>query len=172
VTVGVTMAVVGLEVSAIGTLQALSQLQWSWLFLIACGAASIAGGLMYGALPRPPSAAVVTVALGLAVIPMGFATHWLWLCVLAVPANFLVAPALSATAADVSRLAPAGAKGMAMGAYASALMVGTVAGSPVAGVALDTSGTMAAFATVGAVSALIATAALVLTRRVPAMVLR
>lgn len=170
VTVGVTMAVVGLEVAAIGTLQALGQLQWSWVFLIVCGAASIIGGIGYGAMPTPPSAAIVTIGLGIAVIPMGFANHWLWLCVLAVPANFLVAPALSATAAEVSRLAPDGSKGVAMGAYASALMVGNVAGSPVAGVALDASGSVAAFAAVGAVSALVAAAALLVERRVSARV--
>jgi len=166
VTVGVTMAVVGLEVAAIGTLQGLGQLPWSWVFLIVCGLASIGGGVVYGALSRPPAAALVTIGLGVAVMPMGFANHWLWLCVLAVPANFLVAPALSATAAQVSRLAPAGSKGVAMGAYASALMVGNVAGSPVAGVALDASGSVAAFATVGAVSAMIAAAAMVVERRV------
>jgi predicted MFS family arabinose efflux permease len=170
VTVGVTMAVVGLEVAAIGTLQALGQLRWSWIFLIVCGAASIVGGIVYGALRTPPAAAVVTIGLGLAVIPMGFATHWLWLCLLAIPGNFLVAPALSATASEVSRLAPDGSKGVAMGAYASALMVGNVAGSPVAGVALDASGSIAAFAAVGAVSAVIAAVGMVLERRVPARV--
>jgi predicted MFS family arabinose efflux permease len=170
VTIGVTMAVVGLEVAAIGTLQGLGQLQWSWIFLIVCGAASIVGGFVYGALRRPPGAAVVTVGLGLAVMPMGFANHWLWLCVLAVPANFLVAPALSATAAEVSRLAPEGSRGLAMGAYASALMIGNVAGSPVAGVALDASGSVAAFAAVGAASAVIAAAALLIERRAPTRV--
>lgn len=166
VTMGVTMAVVGLEVAAIGTLQGLGQLQWSWVFLIVCGAASIVGGFVYGALRRPPGAAIVTVGLGLAVMPMGFANHWLWLCVLAIPANFLVAPALSATAAEVSRLAPEGSRGVAMGAYASALMIGNVVGSPVAGVALDASGSVAAFAAVGAASAVIAVAALLLEPRV------
>jgi len=166
ITIGVTMAVVGLEVAAIGTLQSLGQLQWSWVFLIVCGAASIVGGLVYGALRRPPGAAIVTVGLGLAVMPMGFANHWLWLCALAVPANFLVAPALSATAAEVSRLAPEGSRGVAMGAYASALMIGNVVGSPVAGVALDASGSVAAFAAVGALAAVIATVALLMTRRV------
>jgi predicted MFS family arabinose efflux permease len=57
-----------------------------------------------------------------------------------------------------------------MGAYASALMIGNVVGSPVAGVALDASGSVAAFAAVGAVSALIAGVALLVERRVPAQV--
>jgi predicted MFS family arabinose efflux permease len=97
---------------------------------------------------------VLAVALGVAVLPIGLAGHWVWLCVLAIPANFLIAPSLSATADAVSRLAPLGAKGVAMGAYASALMVGNVAGSPVAGVTLDAAGAVASFAAVGAVSAL------------------
>jgi predicted MFS family arabinose efflux permease len=169
VTIAVTVAVVGFEVAAIGTLQHLGQLQWSWLFLIVCGAASITGGFVYGASKNPAPATLITVLLGLAVIPVGFANHWLWLCALAIPANFLVAPALSATATAVSRLAPAGSKGVAMGAYASALMVGNVAGSPLAGSALDIGGSMAAFATVGAASAIIAGIALLVDQRLPSL---
>ncbi len=164
VTVGVSIAVVGFEVAAIGTLQKLGQLQWSWVFLIVCGAFSIVGGFVYGALRRPPSAVLLATGLGVAVIPIGFAPHWLWLCVLAVPANFLIAPALSATADAVSRLAPVGSKGVALGAYASALMIGNVAGSPIAGVALDWSGSVASFAAVGVASALIAGLAFLVQR--------
>lgn len=166
VTVALTVAIVGLEVSAIGTLQHLGQLQWSWVFLIVCGLASIAGGLVYGASRNPPPAALITMVLGIAVIPLGFANHWLWLCALAIPANFLVAPALSATATAVSRLAPEGSRGIAMGAYASALMVGNVAGSPLAGTALDIGGSLAAFATVGIASALIAGIALLVSSKI------
>lgn len=165
VTVALTTAVVGVEVAAIGTLQHLGQLRWSWAFLVVCGLASIAGGLVYGARRNPPPAALITLVLGIAVIPIGFAEHWLWLCALAVPANFLVAPALSATATAVSRLAPEGSKGIAMGAYGSALMVGNVAGSPLAGTALDIGGSVAAFATVGTASAVIAGIALVISRK-------
>jgi len=165
VTVGVSIAVVGFEVAAIGTLQKLGQLQWSWVFLIVCGAFSIVGGFVYGAMRRPPSAVLLAVGLGVAVIPIGFASHWLWLCALAVPANFLIAPALSATADSVSRLAPVGSKGVAMGAYASALMIGNVAGSPIAGVALDWSGSVASFVAVGVASALIGGLAFLLQRK-------
>jgi predicted MFS family arabinose efflux permease len=165
-TAGICLAVVGFEVAAIGTLQRLGQLGWSWVFLIVCGAASIVGGLVYGAMKRPPSAFVLAVGLGIAVLPVGVANHWLWLCVLAVPANFLVAPALSATANAVSRLAPEGGRGVAMGAYASALMIGNVAGSPIAGVALDAAGSVGAFLAVGGASALIAAVAFVVDRRV------
>jgi predicted MFS family arabinose efflux permease len=166
VTIGICLAVVGFEVAAIGTLQHLGQLRWSWVFLIVCGAASIAGGFVYGALRRPPRPALIAVCLGIAVIPIGFANHWLWLCVLAVPANFLVAPALSSTANAVSRLAPEGSRGVAMGAYASSLMIGNVAGSPLAGSALDLAGSVAAFAAVGGASALIAGVAFLAERRV------
>lgn len=166
VTAGLTTAIVGIEVSAIGTLQHLGQLRWSWVFLIVCGLASIAGGFVYGASRNPPPPALITLVLGIAVIPIGFANHWLWLCALAIPANFLVAPALSATATAVSRLAPEGSRGVAMGAYASALMVGNVAGSPLAGTALDLGGSLAAFATVGTASALIAGIAFLVSAKI------
>ena len=154
-TVGVSVAIVGFEVAAIGTLQELGQLEWSWAVLVVAGLASIAGGLLYGGLRRPPPPALLAVALGVAVLPIGIASHWGWLCLLAIPANFLIAPSLSATADAVSRIAPVGGKGVAMGAYATALMVGDVVGSPVAGVSLDVAGTVAGFVAVGAVSAAI-----------------
>jgi len=165
VTFGVALAVLGFEVAAVGTLQRLGQLEWSWVFLIVCGACSIAGGLVYGSLRRPPPAVLIAACLGVAVIPVGFADHWLWLCVLAAPANFLIAPALAATASAVSELAPAGSKGVAMGAYASAMMIGNVAGSPLAGAGLDLSGPVAAFAVIGCASALTAGVAFLADRR-------
>lgn len=165
ITSGVSIAVIGIEVAAIGTLQRFDQLQWSWAFLVTCGAFSIVGGFVYGTLRRPPPPAAIAVCLGITVLPMGLATHWGWLCLLAIPANFLVAPGLSATANAVSRLAPAGSKGVAMGAYASALMVGSVAGSPIAGAGLDSGGPVAAFVAVGAASALIGGLGLLAERR-------
>ncbi len=168
ITVGVTVAIFGFEVAAIGTLQHLGQIEWAWVFLIVCGAASIVGGLLYGAMKRPPTAVLLAICLGLAVMPVGVANHWLWLCALAIPANFLVAPALSATANSVSRLAPKGVRGVAMGAYASALMIGNVAGSPIAGAALDLTGSVGAFVAVGAASALIGGLAFLADRRVSA----
>ncbi len=157
-TVAVATAIFGFEVAAISTLQRLDQLTWSWAVLVLAGVASIVGGLVYGSLRHPPPPAVIAVALGALVLPIGFAGHWAWLCVLAIPANLLVAPALSATADAVSRIAPAGSKGVAMGTYASALMVGSVVGGPVAGVAMDVGGPVGSFAAVGAVSAVIACA--------------
>ena len=156
ITVAASVAVMGFEVAAIGSLQRWGQLQWSWLLLVVAGLASVAGGLVYGGMRRPPSVFVVTAVLGLLCMPMGLATQWYWLCLLAVPANFFVAPALSASATSVSLLAPEGSKGVAMGAYASALLVGNVAGSPLAGVVMDHGGPVASFAALGATAAAIA----------------
>ncbi|MDG4863452.1 MFS transporter, partial [Streptomyces sp. T-3] len=147
-TVGICLAVVGLEVAAIGTLQEMGRIQWTWVFLIGCGAASIVGGLLYGAMPRPPSVTLITILLGLLLIPVGLAPNWFWLCVFVLPANAMVAPALSGTADHISRLAPEGRRGAAMGTYASALLIGSAAGSPLAGAALDLSGPFLAFAAV------------------------
>ncbi|WP_327355945.1 MFS transporter [Streptomyces sp. NBC_01304] len=152
-TAGICLAVVGLEVAAIGTLQDRGEIQWTWVFLIGCGAASIAGGLVYGAMPRPPSVLLITILLGLLLIPVGLAPDWVWLCVLVLPANAMCAPALSGTADLVSRLAPEGSRGAAMGTYASALLIGSAAGSPLAGASLDLSGPFLAFASVGAACA-------------------
>jgi predicted MFS family arabinose efflux permease len=165
ITAGSAIAILGIEVAAIGTLQRLGQLSWSWTFLVASGVCSIIGGFVYGALRRPPPPAVIAVCLGLAVLPIGLANHWAVLCLLVVPANLLVAPALSSTANAVSQLAPAGSRGVAMGAYASALMVGNVAGSPIAGAGFDAGGPVMAFLAVGATSAIVAAGAALVMRQ-------
>ncbi|MGY0024888.1 MFS transporter [Streptomyces sp. cg35] len=153
VTVASSVAVVGFEVAAVGTLQRHGQLAWSWLLLVLAGVASVAGGFLYGALRRPPSVFMVTAALGLLCLPIGLASQWYWLCLIAVPANLFVAPALSASASAVSRLAPDDSKGVAMGTYASALLIGNVIGSPLAGTFLDHGGPVAAFTAVGVATA-------------------
>jgi len=164
ITTGSALAILGIEVAAIGTLQRLDQLSWSWAFLVTSGVCSIIGGLYYGTMRRPPTPAVIAVCLGLAVLPIGLADHWAVLCLLVVPANLLVAPALSATANAVSQLAPVGGRGVAMGAYGSALMIGNVIGSPIAGAGFDAGGPVAAFLAVGATSAVMAAAAAVVMR--------
>ncbi|MCB5166106.1 MFS transporter [Streptomyces bambusae] len=156
VTVATSIAVIGFEVAAIGTLQKYDQLTWSWLLLVAAGIASVAGGFLYGAVRRPPSVFVLGAALGLLCVPIGLAGEWYWLALIAVPANLLVAPALSASAGAVSGLAPDDSKGVAMGTYASAILVGNVIGSPLAGTVLDHGGPAAAFAAFGGVAAAIA----------------
>ncbi|MFE2095706.1 MULTISPECIES: MFS transporter [unclassified Streptomyces] len=156
VTVATSIAVVGFEVAAVGTLQRHGQLAWSWLLLVLAGVASVAGGFLYGAMKRPPSVFVLTAVLGLLCMPIGLATQWYWLCLLAVPANLFVAPALSASAGAVSGIAPEGTKGVAMGTYASAILVGNVIGSPLAGAGLDHGGPKAAFAVFGATAAAVA----------------
>ncbi|RJL22586.1 MFS transporter [Bailinhaonella thermotolerans] len=164
-TVGNALVIVGFEVTAIGALQRWGDLTWSWLLLVAAGLASVAGGLVYGALKRPPAAYVLTACLGVLCLPLALAGSWPWLCLLAVPVNLFVAPALSSTATAISTLAPDGARGVAMGAYSSALLVGNVAGSPLAGLALDRSGPPAAFVTIAAVTLVIAAATHVIASR-------
>ncbi|GLY28835.1 hypothetical protein Kisp02_22000 [Kineosporia sp. NBRC 101731] len=63
-------------------------------------------------------------------VPIGLAGTWYWLCLFALPANLLVAPALSASADAISRITPDNSKGVAMGSYANAVLAGSVIGSP------------------------------------------
>ncbi|MFF5365508.1 MFS transporter [Streptomyces sp. NPDC013187] len=106
ITAATSIAVIGFEIAALCTQQKSGQPQWSWLLLVAAGLASAPGGFRYGGMRRPPSVFAIGALLGVFCIPIGLATEWYWLCVLAAPANLLVAPALSASAGTVSRLAP------------------------------------------------------------------
>jgi predicted MFS family arabinose efflux permease len=131
---------------------------------VAWGAYSLTGGFVFGMVHRPLSPMLLPALLGALTIPLGLASGWAWLCLFLVPAGVLCAPSLAATADAVSRLAPAGARGEAMGLYGSALTAGMAAGAPLAGAVIDASTPAWGFAVVGLVGATAALAALSLSR--------
>ena len=78
------------------------------------------------------------------------------------PAGFFCAPALAATAAEVSRLVPEALRGEAMGWYSTATTGGAAIGAPLAGLAIDRVAPWAGFAVVGLVGAAVAGVGLIL----------
>lgn len=127
------------------------------VFLFWC-AASVVGGLVYGALHRPISPLLLLAAMGALTVPMGFAHDTWWLALLSVPPGLLCAPTLSAATESVASLVAEERRGEAMGWYGSALTAGSALGSPLAGVAIDMVGPWAGFALVGVLAVLLCTA--------------
>jgi MFS family permease len=159
-----TVVLAGTDVSLIAALREAGQVGWTGAVFAAWCAYSLAGGFVFGAARRPLSPILLTLLLGVFTIPVGLAGGWGWLCLAMLPAGALCAPSLAATADAVSRLAPAGARGEAMGLHGSALTVGMAVGAPLAGAVIDAAAPAWGFAVAGLVGGTAALAALPLSR--------
>jgi MFS family permease len=161
-TVGALAVLGGTDVSIVASLREHDALGLATLVFLAWSVSSLAGGLVFGAMHRPVSPALLLLLLGLATAPMGLVPDPLWLALAIVPAGFLCAPVLSATAADATALAPERVRGEVMGWYGSALTAGLSLGAPLAGSAADLLGGWGGFAAVGVVGAALGGAVLAL----------
>lgn len=156
-----TLVLGGTDVAVVAVLRDADQVAWTGAVLAMWGAYSMVGGFAYGAVSRPLPPLAVVALLGLFTIPVGLGGGRWWLLGLALlPAGALCAPALAATADAVSRLAPAGVRGEAMGLHGSAVTVGLALGAPLAGAVIDASAPAWGFAATGLVGALAALAVL------------
>lgn len=128
---------------------------------------SLIGGLAYGVWHRPISSLWLLLGLGLVTAPMAWARDTVSLTAAAMVAGLLCAPTTTAMADELSRLVPEGNLGEAMGWHGSFMQIGTAAGAPLAGAAIDRGGYGAGFGMVGGVGALLALVGLgvVFTRR-------
>jgi MFS family permease len=162
---GVTTLLSGVDLAIVATLEEAGQVSWAAAVVAVLGVASIAGGLIYGALPRPLPTWLLLGLLGLVTIPAGLAHEWPWLCVAVVGAGVLTAPTLSTVADAVSRLAPASVRGEATGLQSAALSAGFALGSPIVGVAIDLSVPAGGFAAAGLAGLAAALTGCLLSRR-------
>ena len=131
------------------------------VFLFWC-AASVAGGLVYGAMHRPVSPVLLLLGMAALTIPMGFATDTLTLSLLSLLPGLLCAPVLSAASEKVAELVDEARRGEAMGWYGSALTAGVALGAPLAGVFIDGIGAAGGFVSVGVAGVLLCVVGLVL----------
>lgn len=108
---GTTTLLSGVDLAIVAALEEAGQVSWAAAVVAVFGLASVAGGLVYGVLPRPAPTWLLLGLLGLVTIPAGLATDWSLLCLAVVGAGLLAAPTLSSVADAVSRLAPAAVRG-------------------------------------------------------------
>jgi MFS family permease len=163
---GAVFVLAGVEVAVVAALRGVGEINWTGVVTIAMCAASMIGGIVYGALRRTPGPLVLMALLGVLAIPVGLAGGQWWVLALAlVPTNLMCAPTLAATGDDVARLAPASVRGEATGLHSSALTLGGALGAPVIGTVVDHLGSVGGFAAAGLGGVLIAVLAFPLTRR-------
>ncbi|GAA1121421.1 MFS transporter [Arthrobacter flavus] len=155
VAAGAGLVLAGTEVGIVAALEESGREGELGLVFAAWCAASVVGGLIYGALHRPVSPLVLLLLMGLFTIPMGFAENTLALCLLSILPGLLCAPVLSAASERIADLVVEERRGEAMGWYGSALTSGVALGAPLAGITIDTVGPSAAFTAVGSAAVLI-----------------
>ncbi|MCU1515478.1 MAG: transporter [Pseudarthrobacter sp.] len=119
------------------------------VFLFWC-AASVVGGLVYGAMHRPVSPILLLLGMAALTIPMGFAQDTWTLAFVSLLPGLLCAPVLSSASEKVADLVVEDRRGEAMGWYGSALTAGVALGAPLAGIFIDGTGPSGGFVAVGA----------------------
>jgi len=157
VTAGATVVLAGTDVSIVAHLRETGDVALTGLIFVAWGTGSSLGALVYGGLHRRWSPFGMLALLGVLTVPVGMVDGPYRLMLSILPAAAMCAPVLTATVEAVSRLVPERARGEAMGWHGSALQVGSALGAPLAGAAMDSSGTAwTGFAAVGVAGALLA----------------
>ncbi|MFD0559653.1 putative MFS family arabinose efflux permease [Stackebrandtia endophytica] len=162
--VGATVALGGTDMAVISLLEYSGQLQYAWIVLAVWAFYSMVGGFLLGASRRELSPVWLVAILGATTVPLGLTGQW-WLLALAlIPSGLVCAPTIATSVDKVSRLAPAAARGEAMGMHGSAVTLGIAVGGPLTGWVVDNIGVQWGFAAAGAGAVLAAVAAGALTR--------
>lgn len=165
VAAGAGMVLSGTDVGIVAALETNGrEAEIGIVFVFWC-AASVLGGIVYGALHRPVSPILLLMGMAALTIPMGFATDTLTLSLLSLLPGFLCAPVLSAASEKVADLVDEARRGEAMGWYGSALTAGIALGAPLAGLFIDGVGAWGGFVSVGVAGVLLCAAGIALQQR-------
>jgi MFS family permease len=160
--VGALAVLAGTDVSIVAQVRAHGEVGLTWVVFVAWSLSSMLGGVLFGAIRRAVPVNLILLGLGLLTIPIGAAPGTWWLALAILPAGFLCAPAISATATTISQLVPEERRGEAMGWYGSAMTLGMALGTPIAGLTIDHVGPWAGFAVLGGLGVAVALVGLLL----------
>ena len=163
---GATMVLSGMELAAIASLEHAGKQSWLGLIFVVMCAASALGGLVYGSRKVVPSGIVLLACMALLELPVGIGDgNVALLALVLIPMNLVCAPTIAASTEQISKLAPASARGVALGLQGSAFTFGVAVGQPLAGVAVDHSGPPLGFVVAGLAGLLVAGVGWVLSRQ-------
>jgi predicted MFS family arabinose efflux permease len=165
VAAGAGMVLSGTDVGIVAALEIGGhQSEIGIVFVFWC-AASVLGGLVYGAMHRPVPPIILLLGMAALTLPMAFAHDTWTLAFVSVLPGLLCAPVLSAASEKVADLVSEERRGEAMGWYGSALTAGVALGSPLAGIFIDVMGPSGGFVSVGAAGVVLCLVGLVLQQR-------
>jgi predicted MFS family arabinose efflux permease len=162
---GVTLVLAGSEIGVVAAMRGWGLTPQIGVVLAVLGVGSLVGGLLYGAMPRSLPAHLLLLTLALVTVPMALVSSAWTLAALSFVAGLFIAPAITATVDQLSRLVPAETRGEAIGWHGSSLAAGGTLGAPLAGMAVDRYGFGGGFAVVALVGLTLALVALPVMRR-------
>ncbi|BCW54108.1 MFS transporter [Arthrobacter sp. StoSoilB19] len=165
VAAGAGMVLSGTDVGIVAALETGGrQSEIGIVFVFWC-AASVVGGLIYGAMHRPIPPVILLLGMAALTLPMAFAHDTWTLALVSILPGLLCAPVLSAASEKVADLVSEERRGEAMGWYGSALTAGVALGSPLAGIFIDLMGPSGGFVSVGAAGVVLCLVGLALQQR-------
>jgi len=164
ISAGATFTLNGTDVGILAQLRAGDAVGSLGIVFFFWCAASIAGGLVYGALHRPFEPMLILFVMGLLTIPVGLADSVWTLSLLLIPSGLLCTPLMAATGERISRLVREERRGEAMGWQGTSFTIGAAIGAPLTGVAIDNFGPGGGFVFMGVVGTVLALAGLIATR--------
>lgn len=172
---GVTLLLIGtfsasliLVAEDLGTVAAMREFERTTLLglvMAIWASGSLIGAIVYGALNRHPSAAVMLVLLGATTVLTAFAWGPISFTALLLLSGFFCAPSLTAALEAITSNVPSTVRGEVMGWHGSAITLGSAVGAPTAGYAIDLTGWQGGFLFGGGLGLLIAGAVWFTTRR-------
>jgi MFS family permease len=164
-TAATVLLVFGTELAVIASVQGSGPVYAIALVNAVWCLASLAGGFRYGSARRSHPQALLVAALAAATLLVALGGVWWSFALLLVPAGLLTAPALAAGSERVSALAPEPARGVVTGLHGSATTLGAAAGTPLAGILIDTASPAVAIVAVAGAGLALACVAALLPRR-------
>ncbi|OUZ09238.1 hypothetical protein BHE97_10935 [Aeromicrobium sp. PE09-221] len=161
ISAGTMLALMATDLGIIAALREFDAVGLVGVVYAVWGAASLVGGLLYGAQSRSIRPTYLLLAMGLLTMPIGL-TDSVWLLALAsLPAGLMCAPSLAAATEWITHLVDERRRGVAMGWQGTAFTIGGATAGPVVGWCIDHYGALGGFAVGGGLAALIAVIALV-----------
>jgi len=161
-----TVILAGTDVALTATMRAFDDVPLIGVVFATWCIASLVGGFVYG-MRRPRSPSLLLALMAGLCLPAALATNWWALALLLIPTGLFCAPVMSTTSQALSLLAPATARGQAMGLQGSALIFGNAIGAPLTGLVVDHGDPRLGFVAIGAIGIGVTLALLPITRRIP-----
>jgi MFS family permease len=159
-TAGATFTLSGTDIALTASMRAFGHVGLLGLVVAAWCLASLAGGFVYGTMPRRRDPLLLLVLLAALTVIMVLAGSWWALLLLSIPSGLFCAPLMSSTVEVIAGSVPPEMRGRALGVHTSALTLGSAAGAPLTGWAIDQTSPSAGFVAIGALGTILALGAL------------
>ncbi len=158
---GTMFALMATDLGIIAALRETEAIAMVGIVYFSWGAASLLGGLLYGAQNRSIRPTYLLLAMGLLTIPMALADSVLVLAITSIPAGLLCAPSLAAATEWITHLVDEHHRGVAMGWQGTAFTIGGASAAPLIGWCIDHFGAAGGFVLGGGIAVAIALTALI-----------